>query len=267
MTLEDTKDLVANVPHSQTNSRYATRVAIVSTPRSGNSWVRSVLRDALSLQEIAVHNPRDIPSDLPERVVLQIHWYREPNFQHYLEANGFRRLVISRHPLDVLISAWHFAPYEPLTARWLEGNAELPSDIVNHSPASRAFVSYATSWGAENLLSISYQWWHDPAAIRFRYEDLVHDPMSGFAGIIRSLGGCPHQVPAALERNRLAVFQGTPNRHAWRALPGLWRTMITPAAALRIWWRHKQVFKTLGYGLPVSIVGRHSATRAWERLR
>lgn len=243
------------------------RIAIIGTPRSGNSWVRSVLREALDLQDMAVHNPRDIPPDLPRRLVLQVHWYREPNFQDFLRTEEFRPVVISRHPLDVLISAWHFAPHEPLTARWLEGNAELPTGIGDHPPASRTFLSYATSWGAENLLSISYQWWHEPTAIRFRYEDLVRDPLRSFGDLVRRLGGSSRQLPAALERNRLDVFQRLANRHGWHGRPGLWRTMLTPMAAFRIWRRHHRVFETLGYGLPVSAVGRHRAARNWENLR
>lgn len=243
------------------------RIAIVSTPRSGNSWVRSVLRDALAMPDIAVNNPRDIPADLPERAVLQLHWYREPNFQDYLHANGFRLLVLSRHPLDVLISAWHFMQYEPATSRWLEGNAELPSDISDHPPAAQAFLSYATSWGAENLLSVSYQWWHDPAAIRCRYEDLVRDPVTGFTELIQSLGGCPRNVCAALQTNQLGAFQRLPNRHGWQGQPGLWRKMLPPAAALQVWWKHHRVFKTLGYGMPLNAVSRRRAARNWQRLR
>jgi len=226
-----------------------------------------VLREALDLQEFAVHNPRDIPPDLPERAVLQLHWYREPNLQQFLRANEFRLLVISRHPLDVLVSAWHFAPYEPLTARWLEGNAELPSEIGDYPPASRAFISYATSWGAENLLSISYQWWHEPTAIRARYENFVRTPMSTFGDLVRALGGSLEQVPAALERNRLDVYKAFANQHGWRGTPSLWRTVITPDAAIRIWRRHRRVFKTLGYSLPVNAISRYQAIRNWERLR
>src|SRR5205807_380982 len=136
------------------------KIAIIGTPRSGNTWVRRVLTQALDLKEIAVHNPRDIPVLLPERVALQIHWYREPNFQTFLRSNGFKVVVMARHPLDVLVSVLTFIRHEPLTARWLEGNAEFPPDLAGHPPASPSFVAYATSWGAENLLSVSYQWWH-----------------------------------------------------------------------------------------------------------
>jgi hypothetical protein len=32
------------------------RIAVISSPRSGNTWVRSVLGDILGLQQFAVHN-------------------------------------------------------------------------------------------------------------------------------------------------------------------------------------------------------------------
>lgn len=106
------------------------RVAIVSGPRSGNTWVRSVLSKALDLVQIGVHNPLDIPAALPKRLALQIHWYREPNFQAFLRSNGFRVAVIARHPFDVLISVLHFVRYEPMTDRWLEGNAAIPTHLA-----------------------------------------------------------------------------------------------------------------------------------------
>ena len=139
-----------------------TRIAIISTPRSGNTWVRSVLAHALTLEEIAVHNPRDIQDVLPQRLILQVHWYREPNFQAFLRNEGFQVLVLRRHPLDVLLSVLSFVQREPGVARWLEGNTGLPAGLAKLTPVSPDFAAYATSFGAENLLSISYQWCHEP---------------------------------------------------------------------------------------------------------
>jgi hypothetical protein len=243
------------------------RIAVISTPRAGNTWVRRVLSQALDLENIAVHNPRDIPSVLPDRVALQIHWYREPNFQAFLQDNGFRIVTVARHPLDVLISALRFLPHEPLTARWLEGNAEIPSDLSKHAPASERFLEYATSWGAENLLSISYLWWHEPTAIKLRYEDLVREPVSGFSSAVEGLGGSVANVRVAVEANPLKALQDTPNRHAWQGRAGLWRELIPPRDARRIYSRHRRVFETLGYRVsPPQFLSRHTALRNWERL-
>jgi hypothetical protein len=60
--------------------------------------------------------------------------------------------MLARHPLDVLVSMLNFIRHEPLTARWLEGNAEIPKTLVGQAPTSENFLNYAMSWGAENLL-------------------------------------------------------------------------------------------------------------------
>lgn len=242
------------------------RIAIISTPRSGNTWVRRVLRDTLQLEEIAAHNPREVPDLLPARVVIQLHWYREPNLQAFLHAQGFRIVVLGRHPLDVLISVLHFVRHEPLTARWLEGNAELPADLGRHSPASEPFLRYATSWGAENLLSISYQWCHEPEVIRVRYEDLVYDPVTVFEHLITQLGGSTDELKSALNASRFEVFQATPNRHGWQGTPNLWQQLLPPFSARCIRQRHRAVFEKLGYNIPFYLLSRGTATRNWERL-
>ena len=117
-----------------------TRFAIVSAPRSGNSWVRRVLCDALGIEEDAQHNYLDF-RDMPDAIGIQIHWPREPNFQKFLKDNGFRPVVMLRHPLDILCSVMHFIQHEPATSRWLEGNADIPSDLVGQDPASDAVGS------------------------------------------------------------------------------------------------------------------------------
>ena len=243
------------------------RIALISTPRSGNNWTRRVLRDVLELEEIAVHNPRDLPDVLPKNIVLGLHWYREPNFHAWLRARDFRIIVLGRHPLDVLISVLHFVRYEPLTARWLEGNAELTPDLAGQPPLSEPFWRYAMSRGAENLLSVSYQWWHEPEAVRIHYEDLVHDPLARFGQLVKQLGGSTDQLISALKASRLEVFQAMPNRHGWQGTPGLWQRLLTPLFARRISWRHSKVFERLGYDVPFYFLSRRTALRNWERLR
>ena len=97
---------------------------------------------------MSFHSPDEIPKLLPERVIMQLHWYREPSFQDLLQFNGLKIVVLSRNPLDVLLSILHFVRFEPDTVKWLKGNAELPPDLASRSPTSVDFVNYAISWGA-----------------------------------------------------------------------------------------------------------------------
>jgi hypothetical protein len=157
--------------------------------------------------------------------------------------------VPARHPLDVLTSSLHFARLERKACRWLEGNCELTPSLFNAAPASPEFLEYATGWGAENLLSVSHQWWQDNQALNVRYEDLVSNPLAGFSKVIANLNGSSVMLNAALEKFRLPSFQAMQNRHGWKGRPGLWRELIPFASALQIYDRHRPVFDTLGYSV------------------
>lgn len=243
------------------------RLAIVSSPRSGNTWTRLVLARALGIDGFAVHHWKDLPAELPKRCVLQIHWYREPNFQSFLLENDFRVLVLGRHPLDVLLSTLHFIRYEPLTARWLEGDCKIPQELVGAAPSSGVFVDYGLSQGAGNLLSVSYQWWHDPLASKIRYEDLLRDPGGRFAELLENIGEGCDRLRTALEETNIEKLKALPNRHGWQGRSGLWRKLIPTSSALRIYLHHRHVFSTLGYPPPVSLVTCASARRRWEQLK
>jgi hypothetical protein len=242
------------------------RIAIISSPRSGNSWVRLVLSAAFDAEQLSLHNYRDAPGQLPERCVLQVHWYREPNFQRFLEGNGFRIVTLARHPLDILVSALKFMRHEPETRQWLEGNVELPLELANCSPASANFSCYATSWGAENLLSVTYQWWHEPNAIRVRYESLVSTPVESFRKLAAELGLDGRDFSSELKRFDLAYFQALKNRHGWKGRPGLWRNFIPLSTARKIYRRHKHIFDELGYSVGSHWLSKARAERNWRKL-
>jgi hypothetical protein len=229
--------------------------------------MRSVLAATLGLEEVAVHNWRDLPADLSDKCVLQLHWYREPNFQKILSLHGFQVIVLARHPLDVLISVLHYTRYEPDVSRWLEGNAEIPRQLAGMSPVSPDFLRYATGWGAENLLSVTYQWWHDSHALKIKYEDLVRDPGGTFAHVVDSLNGSQATLSVAIERFKLPVFQATPNKQGWQGKPGLWRQLLPFVDAFRIYRRHHRIFDVLGYSVGPNMLSRKSALRNWELLR
>jgi len=138
--------------------------------------------------------------------------------------NRFKVVSIARHPLDVLISILHFIRYDQSTERWLEGNGEIPSALKEQPPTS-AFVRYALSWGAENLLAITYQWWRDAATVRLRYEDLVRSPLAEFSKLAMSVDG-QTDFGEAIAQNGITILQSRPNRHGWQASPGLYRSLI-----------------------------------------
>lgn len=242
------------------------RIAVVSSPRSGNTWIRSMLGDCLNVPQYAAHNYLEFPI-LPEDCIIQIHWYREPNFQKFLIDNGFKVIVISRHPFDILVSLAHFIQYEPLTSRWLEGNAEIPEKLSGKSPASAEFLEYALSWGAENLLSVTYQWWHDQNSIRLRYEDFIRDPVNEMTKLINIFDGRVGQLDKVIEENDLEKFRRTPNNHGWQGREGVWKDLVPDKFGDIIYQKYELLFKTLYYEEYRSNISRDDAINNWSVLR
>ncbi len=228
------------------------RVAVVSSPRSGNMWLRRLLVTAYGLEERSAHTPDEVDwEELPEQCALQLHWHRTPEFQEQLRSNGFAVAVLARHPLDVLLSILHFAPHEPATARWLDGEGGDESVLADADPAAPAFLAYALGPRAQALLSITPEWW-DHADARVRYESLVEEPVAELAGICEALGVPPLVEPAeAVEAVSFArLREEAANQHFWQGRPGLWTELVPTAVALEIAAAYPEMAK-LGYGVGV----------------
>ena len=247
-----------------------TRVAVVATPRSGNTWLRRLLATLGGLHEVAVHAPWEVPWDsLPERCILQLHWPRMASITGALAYHGFRIVTIARHPLDVLISILHFAPHEPLTARWLDGTGGDEQPIFGVSPGSEPFLRYATGARSTALLGVSHQWWGGPVSRPIRYEDLVDDPSSHLAALAADLG-IENQVSpdAAVAANTIESLRTTTaNQHFWRGRPGHWKTLLTPDRAKFIGEAHRRVIEDLGYTVdPDASLKDSCADANWSAL-
>src|SRR5438093_10973655 len=160
MAYEDARHMDSMNPVSQDQRRAApVRIVLLSTPRSGNNWLRHLLTNLYDVPGLSIHNPADVQWEaLPPHCILGIHWHPVPAFVSLLERHGFRSVALVRHPLDVLISILHFALHAP-TARWLEGEGGDEGPIYGAMPRSTAFLEYAAGTRATALLSVSREWW------------------------------------------------------------------------------------------------------------
>ena len=186
---------------------------------------------------------------------------------NWLTDRDFRIVTLARHPLDVLVSCLHFVHHEPQTARWLEGLTCLPDSLIGESPASLGFLNYALSFGAENLLAVTYQWWHDERTVRLKYEELVRAPGPALATLAMALGQRSVDFTPALQANGLDKFKAWSNARGWQGAPGLWRLLIPWSSARQIRARHRSVFKALGYDARPSLLTKATAERNWQRLK
>ena len=225
------------------------RVAIISTPRSGNTWLRKILSKLYDLKEYAIHRPDDIDwVSLPNRCILQIHWHRDPGMISLLDLHGFKMITISRHPLDVLISILHFSSYEPQTSQWLDGEGGVELPIHGCSPTSAKFLDYASGMRSKALLSVTQEWWSESNVIRVRYEDLVHTPSVVIASICQDIGSIPIDIDSTIESLAFDDLRKTSsNHHFWKGTPGIWKSLLPPKIAYAIAKKHQASFIKLGY--------------------
>lgn len=234
-------------------------------------WLRRLLVAALGVEERSAHTPAEVDwAALPQSVVLQLHWHRTAAFRRLLRRHGFLVVVLARHPLDTLVSIAHFAPHEPATARWLDGEHGDERLLMGAHPASAAFRSYALSPRARALLEISTEWWQDSlVAALVTYEDLVRHPADELRRIVDEVGGAASvEIERALEAASFRRLQAeATNQHFWRGHPGTWRKLLPSDLAQEIGAFHRGAFETFGYALdPDPRLTADAALDAWRRL-
>ncbi len=248
------------------------KLALVSTPRSGNTWLRHMLAASLDLHEIAVHNPYAVDwGALPARTILQTHWLPDEALEALFQEHGCRVVVIGRHPLGVLVSLLAYVQHGRETGGWLDGLAGDERDLDGASPLDASFLNYATGARACALLNVGVEWWSAPGAVRVRYEDLVDDTHGQLSRVLAELDVQTRRPLAEI------ISRSTPDHlrsasvdlhfHVWQARPGLWRGLLPAVEARRIFQAQQAAFQTLGYPCdPDESLGQIEAREAWQHL-
>jgi hypothetical protein len=246
------------------------RIAVVSTPRAGNTWVRHLLGTAYQIPHLARHSMSNADwNALPAEVVLQLHWRRTPDFSAKLHEHGFRVVTVARHPLDVLISILHFCIYESESEKWLLGAGGSESEIFAAMPRSRSFIKYAKGPRAAELLAVTLDWWGQAGAVGVRYEDCVRDTDAELQRLESAFGPIRCESRGAVitacsigQLRSMAI-----NNHFWKGSPGLWRHLLPIAEAGEIADAIGRVGDQLGFACdPDPNLDALTADRNWVRL-
>lgn len=225
------------------------RFFIVSTPRTGNVFMRRVLTEVLGLPNYGVWTPGEARWDqFPSDLSLAIHWRYSRELEGFVRERGFRITVTARHPLDVLLSILHYAPTDADTNRWLEGEAGDERALTAAvTPVDEAFVRYALSWRFAALLDVSVGWAARADAV-LRYAEFVANPRAEIETLLRQFGLTPvNDVDASIRMHAPNLTERRTPGHFWRGEPNHWRRLILPALAHAIRERHPRAFSTFGF--------------------
>ncbi len=230
------------------------RLAVLGTPRSGNTWLRRVLATAYAFEgeggwERSVHDPAEVDWGAePARSIVQIHLRRGDEFESMMADHGIRAVVPRRHPFDVLISILQYATHVHDTHLWLAGEGGDESAIRGLDPNHPGFLDYANGPRAKALLAVSSEWRDAPGAVSVRYEDLVERPVPTLWAAADALGQPPVvRWESALAANTMDELRKTHGfGHIWKGRPGLWRLLLTPASASALADTHRPLLDCFG---------------------
>ncbi|MCA9120498.1 MAG: sulfotransferase domain-containing protein [Planctomycetaceae bacterium] len=228
----------------------ACRIAILSTPRTGNTWLRRLLDSIYSLPQVVADTPGDVDWDqLPSRCILQLHWPLDIALQSVLSKHEFKVVTLFRNPCDTLISILHFATVWKNTNLWMGGLKGDETSIVGTRPCSREFAEYVSSERAKLLISASADWAETEGCLTVSYESLVHDTTRELIRATEHLQPAPAEViSAAIEANSIAKLRSSvQNQHFWRGQPGIWKTLLPHELVRDIYRHHSAAFEAMSY--------------------
>lgn len=198
------------------------RIVILSSPKTGNAWLRWLLHYVYRLPFGALPRAWSAAAsdDLPRSFVTHQHLPPTETFARWLCANRVVVLTTIRHPGDTLVSYFHFVKWnddhdDPWIAR-LRRDGERPAAETLH------FARFAFT----QMYALSLAWARLGAHV-VRFEDLARDPVA----VLEHL--CPKIAPTAARRIAAATLVCKPEYLTRRGLvdPRHLRTRSTQAWA------------------------------------
>ncbi|MBT9486709.1 MAG: hypothetical protein IV093_04285 [Rubrivivax sp.] len=176
------------------------RVLILSTPKTGNTWLRWLLYYAYDLPIINLPAVWQQPADgeLPRRFVSHQHFSPSEDLLRWLVAERVTVLTTVRHPGDTFLSLFHYVKWRHDTRDELV--QRLRTD--GNDPGPRALDFLHRPFPQIYALS---RFWGELGAQVVRFEDLLADPR----GTLHSLGARLGQLDD--ERIRAAALLCKPD--------------------------------------------------------
>ena len=251
------------------------RVLIVSTPKTGNTWVKHLLAN---IYDLPIVNPGK-SFDTAEVEAMGPRWVAH---QHYGvrtdlidcgRRNNILFLTTVRHPCDALVSKFHFVRNLGHRVEFADADRSpvmgLDDDRIGDNTASYVLDGFSIS------LDISLGWLRSGESLLVRYEDLKRDPVATLQAITDAICSVPqHAIERAVRLcsiDQMRKMKGMEPKFFRQGQVGSWRSEL-PTKIVDI-FRHTppypSQFKELGYSLeedyPISPLPTRASARSAPR--
>jgi hypothetical protein len=231
------------------------KLAVVSTPKTGNKWTTHLLSAIYGLPEVQLPRTFD-PSKAnqlgPDWVAMQ-HYYPDAVQLAWGRRRSVQFVTTVRHPGDVLVSLRHMIRNESYDPRIeLRRMALLVADGDQMGQHATEYVKNNYFYG----LYISLMWMRSGQSLAVRYEDLWRDPVAALTDLTNAIQPVPqHRIESAIEvcdMSMLRKLYNDPEGKFFRkGGPGSWREEL-PESILEVFAKQEpypSIFQALGYTL------------------
>lgn len=191
-----------NVPTQRLGALRSDDQFIVSYPRSGNTWMRNLVRNVIVLGRPSQTEPEKLWMLIPDLHISEHAMEHEAHTQfgltrrilksHNLAAiQNHRLLYVFRRPADALVSYYHFHLLHPETRDKVQDGLEKFCDRM------------VTGWGRHVQLALSIHAKAPERAHFVSYEMLTKDAPNALSAAVKFLGfaGSKETIGAAIERS------------------------------------------------------------------
>lgn len=171
------------------------KILILSTPKTGNTWLRLLLSHAYGLPQVElppIWDPECV-LDLPNGFVSHQHYFPEESLVRWLRDERVVVLSTIRHPADTFLSLFHYV-------KWHVDDTDPAQELLRRDgevPGSNSLEHIRRFFPLTYALSLS---WAQLGSHIVRYEDLLADPVAELRRVTQRIS------PVAQERVQAAAF-------------------------------------------------------------
>jgi hypothetical protein len=231
------------------------RILIVSTGKTGNTWLKHLLANIYDLPVVAPGRMFDAAEveSLGWRWVAHQHYRARADLIGCGRRNNIVFVTTLRHPCDALVSKFHYVRNLGPRLKFADVDRSptlaLDGDTIGKHTAAYVLDGYSIA------LDISLGWLRSGQSLLIRYEDLRHDPVAALEQLTDSISKVPRfRIERAIEKcsiDQMRKMKGADPKFFRQGKVGGWRTEL-PEEIIDI-FRHTDPypaqFAELGYSL------------------
>jgi hypothetical protein len=187
------------------------RILILSTPKTGNTWLARLLSAIYELPQLGLTVPfdRDQARSLGARWVVFHHVRPSPEILDWIDQTQPFLVSVTRHPADVLVSLYyHVRGFQPGP---LDANAV---QAMLAGPYERTDIASDAGGSFQDDLECSLSWMRTGRAHIVRYEDLWRDTRRELIRLTSLIYPVPERsIELAIERGDFSLMRRLAGKH------------------------------------------------------